>query len=211
MKCRLYMRLSNGEKRTLQYTVGLLNASSFRSAILSLCDFSLTERLCLISLIEVQFRKINVNLHQISKWLSAVGEKDEVILSACEMLDSLIDLFSRELSCLRFSDSDADSERKELAVRMSPEEKDVVVSVKRALKFRNFRTLVLSLCGIVNNQILPPDFSHEYQVLREHGSNINTVAKALNSGTAINVEQFNKYLTGFMLFLCDVARKAEGI
>ena len=165
----------------------------------------------MISLIETHLRKINVNLRQISRRLSSSGEKDDVILSACEMLNSLIDLFSSEITCLRFSDSDADSERKELAVRMTSDEKDVVVSVKRALKFRNFRTLVLSLCGIVNNQILPPDFSHEYQVLREHGSNINTVAKALNSGTAINIEQFNKYITGFMLFLCDVARKAEGI
>ena len=165
----------------------------------------------MISLMETQFRKINVNLRQISKWFSSAGKKDDVILSACEMLDSLIDLFSSEITCLRFSDSDADSERKELAVRMTSDEKDIVVSIKRALKFRNFRTLVLSLCGIVNNRFLPPDFSHEYQFLREHGSNINTVAKALNSGTAVNADQFNKYLTGFMLFLCDVAKTVEGV
>ena len=90
---------------------------------------------------------------------------------------------------------------------MTADEKSVVVAVKRALKFRNFRSLVLGLCSVAENRIMPPDFSMDYQQLKKYGADINTIAKSLNSGSRINPDQLSQFLAGFMQVLLAISLK----
>ena len=208
MKRRLFMRLDDRELETLRRTRDVVfGAPSYRSAIMALCDSSLVERLCLESLVETQLRRISVNLRQIERKLYSSGADGDVVLSVCEALDPLVDLFSAEVSCLRSDGGGCCGVRRELSVRMTADEKSAVVAVKRALKFRNFRSMVLGLCSVVENRIMPPDFSADYQQLKEYGTDINDIAKALNSGKVIDEEQLNLYLTRFMEVLSCIAMK----
>lgn len=208
MKRRLFMRLDDKELETLRRMRDMvLGAPSYRSAIMALCDSSLVERLCLESLVETQLRRISVNLRQIERKLYSSGAGGEVVLSVCEALDPLVDIFSAEVSCLRSDGENGHGARRELSVRMPDNEKSLVVAVKRALKFRNFRSLVLGLCYVVENRIMPPDFGTDYQQLKEYGRDINDVAKALNSGKVIDEEQLNLYLRRFVEVLRDITLK----
>jgi len=174
---------------------------------MALCDSDLVNRLCLESLVETQLRRISVNLRQISRRLNSSGGSDEAVLAVCDVLDPLVDVFSDEVSCLRFGGADGDCCRAEMSVRMSADEKAVVVAVKRALKFRNFRSLVLGLCSVVENRVMPPDFTSDYQTLKEYGADINAVAKTLNSGNLINPDQLGQFLAGFMQVLSAISLK----
>ena len=208
MKRRLFMRLDDRELEILRRTRDVvLGASSYRTAIMALCDSALVERLCLVSLVETQLRRISVNLHQIDRRIFSSGGENVVVLSVCEALDPLVDIFSAEVSCLRSDGGNCCGARRELSVRMSSDEKAVVVAVKRALKFRNFRSLVLGLCNVVGNRVMPPDFTVEYQSLKQYGNDINAVAKALNAGKSIDMNQFNLFLGRFMVVLSGIAVK----
>ena len=174
---------------------------------MALCDSALVNRLCLESLVETQLRRISVNLRQISRRVYSSGESDEAVLAVCGVLDPLVDVFSAEVSCIRSGGADGDCYRSELSVRMTADEKAVVAAVKRALQFRNYRSLILGLCSVVDNRIMPPDFSMDYQRLKEYGSDINTIAKSLNSGSRINPDQLGQFLAGFMQVLSTISTK----
>lgn len=208
MKRRLFLRLTDKERETFRRTRDVvLGASSYRSAVMALCDSALVNRLCLESLVETQLRRISVNLRQISRRVYSSGESDEAVLAVCGVLDPLVDVFSAEVSCIRSGGADGDCYRSELSVRMTADEKAVVAAVKRALQFRNYRSLILGLCSVVDNRIMPPDFSMDYQRLKEYGSDINTIAKSLNSGSRINPDQLGQFLAGFMQVLSTISTK----
>ena len=212
MNSRLYMRLDDREIDRLRSARDVVfGASSFRTTIMALCDSVLVERLCLESLVETQLRRISVNLRQIDRRVFSAGGDDGVVLSVCNVLDPLVDIFSAEVSCLRSDGGNCCGVRREISVHMSADEKAIIVAVKRALKFRNFRSLVLGLCNIVYNRIMPPDFTVEYQTLKQYGNDINTVAKALNAGKSIDMNQFNLFLGRFIDVLSGIAVKiSEG-
>lgn len=208
MKRRLFLRLTNKERETFRRTRDVvLGVSSYRSAVMTLCDSDLVNRLCLESLMETQLRRISVNLRQISRRLNSSGGSDEAVLAVCDVLDPLVDVFSEEVSCLRSGGADGNCCRMELTVRMTAEEKAVVSAVKRALRFRNYRSLVLGLCSVVENRIMPPDFNMDYQKLKEYGADINTIAKSLNSGSRINSEHLSQFLAGFIQVLSAISMK----
>ena len=208
MRRRLFMRLDDRELETLRRTRDVVfGASSYRAAVLALCDSALVGRLSLVSMVETQLRRISVNLHQIDRRVFSSGGENVVVLSVCDALDPLVDVFSAEVSCLRPDGEGGCGVRRELSVRMSADEKAVVVAVKRALKFRNFRSLVLGLCNVVGSRIMPPDLTGEYQSLKDYGNDINIVAKALNAGKSIDMNQFNLFLGRFMVVLSGIAVK----
>lgn len=207
MKRRLFMRLNEAEFETLRRLRDLtFGVCSYREAVIALCDSVLVERLCLESLIETQLRRISVNLNQIKRYL--ISGEDEVVIGACDVLDPLIDLFSSVVSCFRYDGINDCSLRRELSVRMTADEKAIIVAVKRALKFRNYRALVMGLCFVVESRMMPPDFSFEYQTLQEYGTDINTIAKALNSGKTVDVKQINLFLRSFIEVLKNISLKA---
>lgn len=211
MKQRLYVNLNENELKVLCDLRDESALKSYKEAILSACDSELIRRLSYIILTEKELRKIAVNLHQIIRKFEQVNIPHDCLYKASNFLDSTIDLIVKEVSCLHVLDFITDSERREIVIRMSSEEKECLSEIKRILRFRNYRTLILTLCVYTSQRIAKPDISLEYPDLKNLGLMMNKTAKLLNSGYEPDFKNFNSLIEEFVQTLVNISVKIKEV
>ena len=210
MKQKLYVNLNENELKVLCNARDENGLKSYREAIFSACDSELVRRISYIISTEKELRKIAVNLRQIVRRFEASDIPCDNLYTVSNILDSTIDLIANETSCLHVLDFINDSERKEIIIRMSSDEKETLSEIKRVLRFKNYRTLILTLCIYTSRQIVKPDISFEYPTLKDFGLTMNEIAKALNSGYEIDSKNFNTFIRDFAQILVNIADKFNG-
>lgn len=208
---RLYMRLSEKEFKTLKKTRDdVLGVSSFRATVLALCNTELIRRLSYIVKTEVELRKISVNLNQVIRKIDETEFDIDNILFVREKNNTLIDFFSTVSSRLKMNDPEKPVSRNEIAICLRDEEKEEISSIKRILRFRTFRTMIMCLCMIAEDDFMPSDISVEYSLLREFGTEMNKAAKALNSHDSVDLDSLIKFLVDFYNLLSRTQKTASG-
>lgn len=93
---------------------------------------------------------------------------------------------------------------------MTTEEKETLYAIKKILRFKNYRTMILSLCGFTSYQINVPDISLQYSELQDSGLAMNKIAKDLNSGCGINNETFSLFIRKFTQLLINISEELSG-
>lgn len=208
---RLYMRLSEKEFITLRRMRDVvIGTSSLRGTILALCNTELTRRLSFIVRTEIELRKTSVNLNQVIRKLDETGFDTDNILFVRDKLNVLIEIFTTASSCLKMSDSVSFVPRNEIAIWLKDDEKMAVSSIKRILRFKTFRTMIMSFCKIVEENSIPADVSAEYSQLCKFGAEMNKAAKALNSHTSVDLDSMIKFLVEFFNLLSKIQEKTTG-
>lgn len=208
---RMFMRLDKRELSTLKHTQKqTLRTRSLRATILTLCDSELVRRLSYISRSEVELRKISVNVNQIIRRIDEDCVISEDILTIRLLLDNLIDMLSVSSAALKSKNNGDSSDRKEIAIWLDEEEKQMVSSVKRILRFRTYRSTILSLCKIADENGMPVDVSGEYENLHRTGVELNQIARALNGGTPVELDSLSSFFHEFYLFLSCLNDKISG-
>lgn len=210
MSCKVYINLNEKEHKALCTAKENSALKSYRETIISACNSEIVKSLSYMTLVEKELRKISVNLHQIIRKLEQTGASFEGLYSVDSSLDFVIDEATKIGSSLHVLDAIKDSERKELAIRMTAEEKTLLCKIKRILRFKTYRAMILTLCIFSDMQIAMPDVSLEYPALKNFGLEINKAAKALNSGSKIDDGNFKQFIDEFSRILMDITQKLSG-
>jgi hypothetical protein len=210
MKHNLYMNLNNNEHKALCEAREKTGSKSFRETILVACNSELVKRFSYIIQTEKELRKISVNVHQIIRKFEQLDITCDSLYSVGNFLDSTIEQITQEVSSLHVLDFIKDDRRKGVAIRMTTEEKKALSEIKKILLFKNYRTMILTLCIFTSIQVTKPDISLEYPALKSFGLVMNEAAKALNSGYGIDLKNFNTFVRDFVQILISISEKLNG-
>ena len=112
---------------------------------------------------------------------------------------------------MKMDDCGNNPSRREVAVWLGDNEKQIVSSVKKILRFPSYRAMALGLCRVAGDRTMPADISAVYPQIRESGSEMNRIAKAMNSGVNSGVKVDDDDFCLLLLVFSDMLTKLYAI
>ena len=170
---RLYIQMTEDDKRYLAFAKTKLNKRTNHDALISLIESNNFSNLCWLSMVEHELRKIAINIRQISDSCVDLAPVSSLLSETVTTMESITYPIFKQTKCIGL--------KSEVQVPVTDDEKKLFKRAKLAIKARSYRCLILTLVKSTMLRNMSIISAELFPILHSIGVEINTFAKEFNT------------------------------
>ena len=196
---RLYIQMTEDDKRYLAFAKTKLNKRTNHDALISLIESNNFSNLCWLSMVEHELRKIAINIRQLSDSCVDLAPVSSLLSETVTTMESITYPIFKQTKCIGL--------KSEVQVIVTEEEKELFKNAKTAIKARSYRCLILTLVKSTMLRSMSIIWDEMFPILHSIGVEINTFAKEFNTSgyTAIDEDTVESLKTILSHILNEVS------